>query len=153
IRGSGADARLVAYVVGEVDVSRVREAVAQRLPAYMVPSFIVRVEELPLTRNGKLDVARLIDPEHVISRDAYVEPRTARERALAHIWASVLHAERIGVDDDLAELGATSLAVVRAAHFARRELGIDIPVQLLFAERTIAGQARAIEQIGAADAS
>ncbi|HEX6288728.1 MAG TPA: amino acid adenylation domain-containing protein, partial [Herpetosiphonaceae bacterium] len=92
--GAG-DARLVAYVVerGAGDeglIADLRSYVAERLPAYMVPSAIVVLDALPLTPNGKVDRKALPQPERTSAPTTLVAPRTETETTLARIWADVL---------------------------------------------------------------
>ncbi|RKH00252.1 amino acid adenylation domain-containing protein, partial [Corallococcus sp. CA053C] len=89
--------RLVAYVVAreEVPVAALRQALAQRLPEYMVPSVFMLLEAMPLTSNGKVDRKAL--PTLRLDREAlgegYTAPRTAVEELLAGVWAEVLGLE------------------------------------------------------------
>src|SRR5262249_34557445 len=91
-RGAREAAHLVGYVVpagsGEVDLDAVREHLAARLPAHMVPSALVALAEMPLLPNGKVDRRALPDPE--VRTEAFVAPRTPTEEAIAAIWAEVL---------------------------------------------------------------
>ncbi|MCT6782367.1 AMP-binding protein, partial [Streptomyces sp. CS7] len=93
------DRRLVGYVVpdGPVEAGGVREAVAVRLPEYMVPSAVVVVEALPLTPNGKLDRKALPAPDYNSAAPAGV-PRDARQEILAGLFAEVLGLDRVGVE-------------------------------------------------------
>ncbi|WP_431306961.1 amino acid adenylation domain-containing protein [Achromobacter xylosoxidans] len=110
----GNGAQLVAYVVplpgsGTQDLARhVRDYVAQHLPEHMVPGHVSVLREMPLLPSGKLDRARLPEPD-AAERGAYVAPRNPREATLAGIWAQVLRAERVGVTDNFFELGGDSI--------------------------------------------
>ncbi|WP_156613622.1 AMP-binding protein, partial [Mycobacterium sp. 852002-51961_SCH5331710] len=96
--------RLVGYVTGVVDPGRVRAALADRLPAYMVPAAVVGVDALPVTVNGKLDVRALPAPDYG-DGDRYRAPSDAVEELLAGIYAQVLGLDRVGVDDSFFDLG------------------------------------------------
>ena len=91
---------------GDVEL---REYLRQRVPEYMVPSAIVRLERLPLTGNGKVDRKALPAPEGRPEGMEYEAPRTPVEEALAEIWAQVLRVERVGTRDDFFELGGDSI--------------------------------------------
>ncbi len=137
------DRRLVAYVVSNqqaLTVTAVREFLIGKLPDYMLPSAVVRLDSMPLTPNGKLDRCALPAPATVqFSRShEFVGPRTASERTLAEIWAEILHLERVGIRDDLFELGADSLHIFQIAARATRA-GMRVAAPLFFKYRTIEG--------------
>ncbi len=127
------DRQLIAYVVaetpdtaadepGEVDSQALRHHVAGRLPAYMVPSVVVVLEELPRTPNGKTDRKRLPAPaEADVVDDAFEPPRTPLERQVAQVWADVLGIARVGVRDNFFALGGDSLRAVRVVSLLRDE--------------------------------
>ncbi|MCL7021299.1 AMP-binding protein, partial [Vibrio vulnificus] len=79
--------RLVAYVVAERGADGLREALARRLPDYLVPSAVVPVEAIPLTANGKVDRAALPDPD---TAGTGRSPRTPQEEVLCGLFAEVL---------------------------------------------------------------
>ena len=103
------DKRLVGYVTGTADPTALRNALAERLPAYMVPAAIVASTALPLTANGKLDTRALPAPEYH-DADHYRAPTNAIEEILAGIYAQVLGVERVGIDDSFFDLGGDSLS-------------------------------------------
>jgi amino acid adenylation domain-containing protein len=139
--------RLVAYVVGEVEVDTLREHLRGRLPEYMVPSAFVFLDALPLTPNGKLDRKALPAPDLSSSEDRYVAPRTPVEEALAGIWAEVLKVERVGVEDSFFELGGHSLLATRVVSRIRGEFGIELPLRALFEGPTVAALAPQVEAL------
>ncbi len=106
------DKRLVGYITGTADPAAARAALAERLPAYMVPAAVVGLEALPLTVNGKLDKRALPAPEYQ-DGDHYRAPADAVEEILAGIYAQVLGVERVGVDDSFFDLGGHSLSAMR----------------------------------------
>src|SRR6202161_3099154 len=103
------DTRLVGYITGTADPAGVRAALAERLPAYMVPAAVVGLAALPLTVNGKLDTRALPAPEYT-EGDGYRAPSTPVEEILAGIYAEVLGVERGGVDGSFFDLGGDSLS-------------------------------------------
>ena len=138
------DKRLVGYVTGAADPAALRELVAERLPAYMVPAAVVAVEALPLTVNGKLDIRALPAPEY---RDGerYRAPSTLIEDILAGIYARVLGIERVGVDDSFFDLGGDSLLAMRVVAAANTALDVDLKVGSLFDAPTIARLASRVD--------
>ncbi|MDA3642369.1 non-ribosomal peptide synthetase, partial [Mycobacterium xenopi] len=103
--------RLVGYLTGSADPAQVREKLAERLPAYMVPAAVVVLDALPVTVNGKLDKRALPAPEYLAGH--YRAPTTAMEEILAGIYAQVLGHERVGVDDSFFDLGGDSISAMR----------------------------------------
>jgi len=145
--------QLVGYVVprGNVSAQELRGFLHEHLPEYMVPSQIVLLDALPLTRNGKVDRKALPAPaEGDLAAERQLEaPRTATEIALAHMWRELLEIERIGVNEDIFDLGAHSLLAMRAVVRMRNELAVDVPLRSLFEHPTIAGMAHLIDHLRA----
>jgi acyl carrier protein len=127
-------------------VSELRAFARERLPEHMVPSTVVVLERLPLTRNGKLDRRALPDPLSTRPDigQPFTPPRTGLEADFARIWAEVLGVDRVGVDDNFFELGGHSLLATRVVSRLRARLGRDIPIRLLFDAPTIASFCRAL---------
>jgi amino acid adenylation domain-containing protein/non-ribosomal peptide synthase protein (TIGR01720 family) len=113
--------RLVAYGVaaspGACSPATLREACAKVLPDYMVPAAYVLVDTLPLTRNGKLDVAALPAPDlgHDTAREKFVAPRTEIEKSIAAIWENMLGVDRVGLHDNFFALGGDSIMMLQMA--------------------------------------
>ena len=146
------DKRLVAYVVptGDADAAGYRKHLAERLPAYMVPSAFVPLPALPLLPNGKVDRRALPTPEIAAGGAAFVPPRTETERQLAAAFAEVLGAEEVGAQDDFFTLGGNSLQATRVVARVRQALGVDLPVRSFFTVSTVAGLARVVDELPAA---
>ncbi|WP_406499535.1 non-ribosomal peptide synthase/polyketide synthase [Streptomyces sp. NBC_00846] len=147
------DDRLVGYVAARPDaVVRPAELTAylrDRVPDYLVPSAFVLLDVLPLTANGKLDRAALPAPEPgpVGSSRA---PRTPQEQILCELFAEVLGASRVGVDDDFFDLGGHSLLATRLVARIRSVLGVELGLRALFQAPTAAGVAEALAEAGRA---
>ncbi|MDA2890724.1 amino acid adenylation domain-containing protein [Mycolicibacterium sp. BiH015] len=131
------DKRLVGYITGTADPRALREALAKRLPEYMVPAAIMTVDALPLTVNGKLDRRALPAPEYQ-DADSYRAPATAVEEILAGIYARVLEVDRVGVDDSFFDLGGDSLSAMRLIAAVNTGLGAGVSVRTLFEAPTVA---------------
>jgi hypothetical protein len=115
-----------------------------RLPEYAHPGALVLLERLPITANGKLDTRRLPPPQ-ASTEHAYVAPRSPVEQTLAEIWSQLLRVERIGIHDNFFELGGHSLLASQAISRVRERLQVDLPLQVCFANPTLAGIAEAVE--------
>ncbi|WP_078959004.1 type I polyketide synthase [Streptomyces sp. NRRL S-4] len=112
-----------------------RPWLAERLPEYMVPAFIVELDELPLTPSGKIDESALPDP--VVEVDATARPATELERDIVAIWADVLGHDRIGVNQNFFEIGGNSLRVVRVQTRLEELLGRPLFGAKLFEHFTV----------------
>jgi len=113
-----AERRLVAYVAGDdPQATTLRTFLGRALPEHLVPATYVVLDALPRTPAGKLDRAALPPPDGARPEldVGYVAPSSAVERSLADIWARILGVDRVGVHDDLLDLGADSLSGLRVA--------------------------------------
>ena len=143
--------QLVAYVVTE-DHSNIqqdlRSFLKKNLPDYMLPAFFVRLAELPLTPTGKINrralSALMLELNHEID---YILPRNPLEQKLAEIWCQVLGLEKVSVEENFFNLGGHSLATIQIISRIRETLKIDLPLQYLFTEPTIAGLTKIINQL------
>jgi amino acid adenylation domain-containing protein len=141
VKTEGGDARLVGYVVGEKELAQgeLRVELQRRLPEYMVPSAIMRLESLPLSANGKLDRKALPTPDAEPGfTSSYTAPRNETENVLARIWAEVLHRKDIGIHENFFEMGGHSLSATLATARARATLKIDLPLRALYESPTVA---------------
>ncbi|HST57598.1 MAG TPA: amino acid adenylation domain-containing protein, partial [Longimicrobium sp.] len=145
------DKRLVAYVVGDLDMDGLRAHLRQGLPEYMVPRAIVVLDRLPLNANGKVDRKALPAPEYAAGADRYVAPRTPVEEVLAGVWAEVLRLERVGVEESFFELGGHSLLGTRVVSRVRGLFGVELPLRALFEGPTVAELAVRVEEMRRAE--
>ncbi|HEV2148332.1 MAG TPA: amino acid adenylation domain-containing protein [Longimicrobiaceae bacterium] len=141
---------LVAYVVAEgaaPAVDALRERVRERLPRHMEPSAFVFLAALPLTPNGKVDRRALPDPEPgAATEDAdYVAPRSVLEERLAGLWAELLGARRVGIHDDFFHLGGHSILATQLVGRVSAELGVRVPLRVLYTAPTLAKLAAEVE--------
>jgi acyl carrier protein len=125
-----------------------RTYLARWLPDPMIPSAWAFLEAMPLTANGKLDRARLPEPE-ARSR-AYEAPRGDLERRIAEIWAEALGLERVGAHDNFFDLGGHSLLLARVHTALRRKLATEISIVELFRFPTVASLAQRLSEEGGA---
>lgn len=138
--------RLVGYIVpaaGATPPSRaeLRRHLLDEVPAYMVPSAFVTVEELPLSRVGKVDRGALPAPgEETVA--AYVAPRTPAEKRVAEIFAQVLGVEEPGVHTGFFDLGGNSLRTTQVLARLGREFGETLSLREFYASPTVESVAR-----------
>ena len=102
---------------------------------------------MPLTPNGKIDRKALPAPDtaRTARQREFVAPQTEQEKTLAAIWAEVLHLDRVGVQDNLFELGADSLHIFQIVARAGKT-GMRIPPALILKHRTIAAVLAQMDQ-------
>jgi amino acid adenylation domain-containing protein len=143
------DRVLVGYVVATTDApqAELKAFLKDRLPEYMVPTFVVALDGLPRLPNGKVDRGALPAPR-VDAERAYVAPRTPAEDAVCRIWAEVLGLERVGAEEDFFELGGHSLRATQVISRIRRAFGVELAPFAVFELRTPAELARAVERGG-----
>ncbi|MES4905774.1 MULTISPECIES: amino acid adenylation domain-containing protein [unclassified Streptomyces] len=145
--------RVVGYVCpspgARPDAAELRDAVARRLPAYMVPAVVMVVDAVPLTPNGKVDRAALPAPAFQAA-GAYRAPTSERERALHEVFTDVLGRPRIGVDDSFFDLGGDSIIAMQLAARAHRAQ-LAITTKDIFLHPTIARLAEVAKNTGPRD--
>ncbi|MBD2250457.1 non-ribosomal peptide synthetase [Nostoc parmelioides] len=145
------DKRLVAYFTKKDNTDTVapgelRHFLQQKLPNYMIPSAFIRLEQLPLNANGKVDRKALPTVEKIcIDTDSnFVSPRTPTEERLASIWADVLGV-KVGIYQPFLEVGGHSLHSTQIVSRVRDCFGVDLPVSAVLEASTIAELSRWIE--------
>nr|WP_163737384.1 non-ribosomal peptide synthase/polyketide synthase [Mycobacterium gallinarum] len=140
---SPGDKRLVGYITGTADPGSLRVALAERLPAYMVPTAVVVLDALPLTANNKLDTRALPAPDYT-DAEHYRAPTDAVEEILAGIYAQVLGLDRVGIDDSFFDRGGDSILAMQVVARARAA-GLSCRPRDVFAEQTVARLSRIAE--------
>ncbi|MCW1413753.1 amino acid adenylation domain-containing protein [Rhizobium sp. 1AS11] len=127
--------RILAYVSAPAELSEgeLRSFAAETLPAYMLPERLIRVDRMPITRNGKVDLALLPDPTTVRPelQSPLEQPKTELESTLRDIWSSVLRIEGIGVNDQFMDLGGDSLRAVLILARIQRQLGANADFRIV----------------------
>lgn len=113
----GGNKYITAYYTGEtIPDDQLKTFLEPLIPDYMMPSFFVHIEELPITPGGKVDKKALPLPEITTAASAtYVEPVTAAQRALCEIFEKALGTEKVGIEDNFFELGGSSLTASKVA--------------------------------------
>jgi len=132
-------------------IPELRGFLEPKLPDYMIPAFFEELPALPRTPNGKINRRALPAPHthSALPNRPYVAPRNPVEVKLTEIWGDVLGRDRVGIEDNIFEIGGDSLLIFRIAVRAN-EAGLPITVRHFFQHRTIAG---VVAQMGAANMS
>ncbi|WBW95743.1 non-ribosomal peptide synthetase [Oceanirhabdus sp. W0125-5] len=131
---------LCAYVncKEEIDNSLLRDYLKESLPEYMVPSYFIQIDELPLTVNGKINTKALPKPdinERMITK--YIAPTNEIEEKLVELWCQILGVDKIGINDNFFDLGGHSLKAIVLINKIHKELNVQIPLKELFKNSTI----------------
>ncbi|MEO2215446.1 amino acid adenylation domain-containing protein [Paenibacillus amylolyticus] len=133
------EAYLCAYLVSDkvMPVPELREHLAAQLPDYMIPSYFVELETIPLTSNGKVDRKALPAPDREAYTESYEAPRDALEKHLAELFAEVLGVSEIGIGDSFFARGGHSLKAVTLVSRVHQQLAVELPLRELFARPTV----------------
>lgn len=115
-----------------------RAYLSKKLPEYLIPSFFVLLDALPLLPNGKVNRQSLPEPDETLFSDReYVPPQTEIEKKLAVIWSQLLGIERIGITDHFFHLGGHSLKATILSGKIYQEFDVEIPLGEIFKAPTI----------------
>ncbi|UCH93753.1 MAG: amino acid adenylation domain-containing protein [Candidatus Aminicenantes bacterium] len=129
---------LCAYIITkeEFELSQLRNSLAGELPEYMIPSFFVPIEEVPLTKNGKIDKKALPEPE-INTGIRYVEPQNQTQKQMQKLWQEVLAFEPIGIIDNFFSIGGHSLKGIQLINEIHKEFNVKVPLAEIFKTPTI----------------
>ena len=131
------DGRIVGYVVAD-ELPEWKTPLARKLPDYMVPGALLRLDAFPVTANGKLDTKALPDPVAATRKQGAWPPRDATETRLAVIWQDLLGLDAVSIDEDFFALGGHSLLALRLTMRIRQEFAVELPVASVLSAPTIA---------------
>lgn len=149
-----ADERLVAYVVARAgavapDATLLRDHLKPHLPAYMVPSHVVSLEALPVSRTGKLDRAALPRIGTVDAAGLGRAPRGPVEQVLADIWCGVLELDGVAADADFFAIGGYSLAAMRIVSLVNEVFELALEPRVVFEAPSVQSLAALVATAGA----
>ncbi|HVI44818.1 MAG TPA: non-ribosomal peptide synthase/polyketide synthase [Chitinophaga sp.] len=149
VKNTAAGKQLVAYIVptGTFDRNAITAYLKNRLPDYMIPAFLVEMDKLPVTANGKINRTALLQVETGNQSAAvYVAPRTRIEAALATIWSDLLDISQVGIYDNFFALGGHSLLTIRLIAAIRTNLGLELLVRDVYKHQDVASLAALLEK-------
>ncbi|MBS7531084.1 amino acid adenylation domain-containing protein [Hazenella sp. IB182353] len=136
----GGHSYLCCYLVtnGDWTVSELRDHLKCSLPEYMIPSYFVELEKLPLTSSGKLDKKSLPEPNgNLEMHEAYQAPTNRVENMLVQIFEEILGVRSVGIHDNFFELGGHSLKATKLVAHVHKKLEVELPIQEVFAHPTV----------------
>lgn len=146
---------LCAYVVphsspigSRLKTPELRHYLSGLLPGYMIPSYFIKLDKLPLTPHGKADLQALLEMETDEGTREYVPPRNKTEEKIVEIWSEILGIEKgkIGIEDDFYELGGHSLKANMVIMNIHKQLNRKINLSDIFSIPTIKEMARYIKE-------
>lgn len=130
---------LTAFFTSDISMNPIdmRKYLALKLPEYMIPSFFIQLDEMPLNNNGKVNMKALSHMEVEINTGMeYVAATTDLEKKLTDVWVSVLDVDKIGIHDNFFVLGGDSIKAVQIVS-RLNEMDIDIKVKDILTYQTI----------------
>ncbi|WP_054740665.1 non-ribosomal peptide synthetase [Cellulosilyticum ruminicola] len=147
IQNNMGEAELVAYIVSNKshNTAEIKEALRSSLPEYMLPTYYIFLEALPLTVNGKVDRKALPKPNvNTVNRKPYTAPANQLEEQLLEIWQQVLGFSEIGTSDEFFEIGGHSLKATLLLSKIQETFNVNLRLIDFFKVTTIKGQAELI---------
>lgn len=141
---------LAAYVVPRpgLDLAELKADLDANQPSYLVPSWLVAIDQIPLTLHGKVDEARLPRPEVAAATSPHRRlnpPVSETEKRLAVVWGQVLETPVDDIEADFFASGGHSVLAVKLLGTVEREFGKRLPLSELFASPSLASLARRLE--------
>jgi amino acid adenylation domain-containing protein len=145
------DKSLVAYLVSRnrPDTELLRNHLAAKVPLYMIPSWFILLEKMPLTENGKIDRKRLPPPDDTLAEqlNRFVEPKTSTEKELVAIFQEVLGRGRISVKENFFELGGHSLKMLKVISKIQERFHVRLDVATFFQSPSVVSLAKFIDAV------
>lgn len=144
------DKRLIAYIVseGELDIFKIRNELSGKIPAYMIPSHILKIDEVPLTINGKVDY-KLLPSLGVNHYPHSNEKMTRTETLILETWIKVVKNKNITLNDNFFDIGGTSLHVTEIYYDILEKLKLEnLRIIDLFQYTTVKKLASYIDSLG-----
>ena len=147
---SGTDA-LCAYMVvtADYDQQQLTRNLADSLPDYMVPSYFMTVDEIPVTQNGKVNTRALPAPVH--QQEQVVEARNETEKTLVAIWKDTLKIDNIGITNNFFHVGGDSINAIKLINNVKESFGIEVRVADLYVNETIEKFSEHLNGLGETD--
>ncbi len=134
----------------EISVNLLLVHLKSVLPSFMCPQYFIRLDEFPLTPNGKIDRKAILESKHqkVPAIMDYVPPDTPEEFLLVRLWENLLDQRQIGINDNFFELGGHSLKATRLISAIIAETGLAITLTDVFEHPTVRGLAARMILLG-----
>lgn len=127
------DNYICAYIISDkkMEQEKIKILLLNDLPEYMIPSYIMQIDRIPMTKNGKLDRKALPNVDFS-NKNTYIQPVTKNEELICNIFSEVLGCDKVGVTDRFFEIGGHSLRATRVMNRIEEATGVKLPVKMLF---------------------
>ncbi|MGQ5207111.1 plipastatin non-ribosomal peptide synthetase PpsC [Bacillus subtilis] len=145
VRTDSGEPELCAYVEG-LQRNEVRAQLERLLPGYMVPAYMIEMEQWPVTPSGKLDRNALPAPGGAADAETYTAPRNVTEMKLSQLWEDVLKNGPVGIHDNFFDRGGHSLKATALVSRISKEFDVQVPLKDVFAHPTVEGLAAVIRE-------
>lgn len=132
---------LCAYLAtgnGSIEASKLRNYLEKKLPEYMIPSYFICLDSIPVNASGKVIRRALKKPwEYIHTGIEYIEPADETQKILVKLWQKILGISQVGIYDDFFVLGGDSLKLLILNTEIEKKFGVTIPLERLFELKTI----------------
>lgn len=134
---------ICAYYTSDVEITpeEIKQYLKEKLPNYMIPRYMMRLEEFPLTLAGKVDRKQLPRPILKQSDIEFIEPENLIEEKIQNIWYKLFNIDPsksgISTHQDFFEIGGHSLLAMELASSLNNTFGIEVPISAIFSNSTI----------------
>ncbi|QFY82157.1 amino acid adenylation domain-containing protein [Bacillus subtilis] len=145
VRTDSGEPELCAYIEG-LQRNEVRAQLERLLPGYMVPAYMIEMEQWPVTPSGKLDRNALPAPGGAADAETYTAPRNVTEMKLSQLWEDVLKNGPVGIHDNFFDRGGHSLKATALVSRIAKEFDVQVPIKDVFAHPTVEGLAAVIRE-------
>ncbi|TAH83192.1 amino acid adenylation domain-containing protein [Bacillus subtilis] len=145
VRTDSGEPELCAYIEG-LQRNEVRAQLERLLPGYMVPAYMIEMEQWPVTPSGKLDRNALPAPDGAADAETYTAPRNVTEMKLSQLWEDVLKNGPVGIHDNFFDRGGHSLKATALVSRIAKEFDVQVPLKDVFAHPTVEGLATVIRE-------
>lgn len=113
----------------EIEINEIRNSLQKKLPKYMVPQYIVKLDKLPYTPNGKIDRKKLPVPELKTDNKEIILPRNNTDKSLISLLSEILNIDNISINDSFFELGGDSLTAINLCTKVYSKLNVQVFVK------------------------
>jgi len=131
------DRQLCAYFTADrkLNIAELKIYLSGKLPDHMMPSYLIQLDEIPRTRNGKINRKALPDPRSLLE-STYDPPQNHIQEILAKVWQEVLGLEKVGINDSFFNIGGDSIKVIQISS-KLRQVGLRMEIKDIFEHPTI----------------